>query len=321
MKRISKFLSLTLLLIPSVVCAETLQLVTSLDPLEAKEYISAFEKDTGISVQWIRLSAGETLARLKSEAKNPSQDVWFGAPATEFVAAKHANLLEPYKSKMTEIIPKEWKDKDGYWTGVYFGAIVFVTRDNVIPPSSWQELLEPKFKGEVVVSYPYTAGTGYAIYAGLVSIMGEKTALDYYTKLDKQIRRYTKSGSSPIVDVGLEEIKIGIVFDQDALRKGISRGFPIQMAYPKDGVPYEIGGVAAIRGGNVDLAKRFIDWSVSLQAQDTMHKWYRVPLNPKAIVNEKSKKPKDLPLIKMDLEKAGLDRERLINEWRERVGK
>ncbi len=315
------FLFILFLFLPLIAKAETLNLVTALDPLEAREYVSAFEKDTGIKVNWIRLSAGEALARLKSESKNPTQDVWFGAPSTEFVAAKRSALLSPYVSKETNAIDKKWRDKDGYWTGVYFGAIVFITHDGITPPTSWQDLLKPEYKGEIVVSYPYTAGTGYTVLAGLVAMQGEDNAISYYEKLDKQIRRYTKSGGAPIVEVGLGEANVGIVFDQDALRKGVSRGFPLQLTYPTDGVPYEIGGVATIKGGNEKLAGKFIDWITSLEGQDLMQKWFRVPLLSKAQLNVKSKNPRELNLAKIDIEKAGNSREELINKWREKIGK
>ena len=43
-----------------------LQLYTSLDTQEAPTYIEAFETATGIVVEWVRLSAGDALARLEA---------------------------------------------------------------------------------------------------------------------------------------------------------------------------------------------------------------------------------------------------------------
>ena len=37
-----------------------------------------YEQETGIKVNWIRLSSGETLARLRAEKENPQADVWWG---------------------------------------------------------------------------------------------------------------------------------------------------------------------------------------------------------------------------------------------------
>lgn len=315
-------LVLILILIPSAASAEALDIVTSLDPLEATEYIEAFKKDTGIDVQWIRLSAGEALTRLKAESANSSQDVWFGAPLPEFIAAKKSGLLAPVDAiKNLRAIPERWRDPEGYWIGIYFGAIAFISGAGVNPPGSWQDLLRPEYRNEIAVSYPYTAGTGFTILAGLIAIMGEEGAIEYYRDLDRQVRRYMKSGGAPIIDVGLGEAGVGIVFDQDANRKGKSRGFDITITYPADGVPYEIGAVAAIRGGDEALARKFIEWAASLRAQNLMHIWYRVPLHPKAKINEANRRPEDLNLAPMDFEKAGAQREGIIRRWRERIGR
>ena len=75
--------------------ADVLHMYTALDPNEAKVYIEAFMKDTKINVEWVRMSAGEVLTRLKAEAKNPQVSLWFGGPSTEFIAGKKEGLLSP----------------------------------------------------------------------------------------------------------------------------------------------------------------------------------------------------------------------------------
>jgi iron(III) transport system substrate-binding protein len=68
----------------------------------------AFEaKYPEIDVQWIRLSSGEGLARVQSEAGNPTFDIWWGGPMDTFIAAKPLGLLEQYESpNLKNIIPE-----------------------------------------------------------------------------------------------------------------------------------------------------------------------------------------------------------------------
>lgn len=322
MKKSFIFTALLVLISLAAHASEKLNLVTSLDPLEAREYIMEFEKASGIKVQWIRLAAGEALSRLKSEAKNPTQDIWFGAPSPEFVAAKNAGLLQSYSSSATAKIPQKWRDPENFWTPIYFGAIGFITHEGTRPPTSWEDLLLPEYKGEIVVSYPYTAGTGFTIFAGLCAIMGEEKALEYAKALDANVRRYTKSGGSPIIEVGLGEAGVGIVFEQDAVRKGVSRGFPISVTMPSDGVPFEVGGVAMINGAkDPEPAKKFIDWIVSMPAQNMMQKWFRTPILPSAKIPEGVHKLSEMKLAPMTSADSGLKREEIIRKWREKVGK
>src|SRR4030042_1339827 len=75
--------------------ADVLHMYTALDPNEAKVYIEAFIKDTKINVEWVRMSAGEVLTRLKAESKNPQVSLWYGGPSAEFIAGKKEGLLIP----------------------------------------------------------------------------------------------------------------------------------------------------------------------------------------------------------------------------------
>ena len=135
---------------------EALRMYTSLDPNEAKVYIEAFIKDTGIKVDWVRMSAGEVLTRTKAEAKNPQVSITFGGPSVEYIAAKKEGLLAPYKSPVgAPFLKGNLKDSEDFWTGFYFGAIGFGNNTawfekNKVPlPTSWQDLLRPELKANI----------------------------------------------------------------------------------------------------------------------------------------------------------------------------
>ena len=303
--------------------AQTLHVVTSLDPLEAKEYLKQFQAETKIAVTTIRLSAGEVVARLKAEKNNPTQSVWFGGPSLDYIAAREEKLLEPYSSSTTQKIPEKFRDPKGYWTGIYFGSLGFVTykpfldKNGLPPPQSWNDWIQPVYKNEIAVALPYTSGTGFTLYAGLVQLMGEEGGLQYWKKLDQNLRHYTKSGSGPVLETALGEVGGGMAFSQDIWRKATSRGFPVVVSYPKEGTPYEIGGVAIIKGAKEkEAAQKFVDWIVSLKAQNQMHKWGRYPIFPGALSPKGLGGPADLKLI--DINPAlGLKRDLLLTRWRQ----
>jgi iron(III) transport system substrate-binding protein len=308
---------------------DVLHMYTALDPNEAKIYIEAFTKDTKINVEWVRMSAGEVLTRLKAESKNPQVSFWFGGPSSEFIAGKKEGLLLPYKSPVgAPFLKGNLKDPQDFWTGFYFGAIGFGNNTswfekNKLPlPTSWQDLLKPEFKGNISIAYPYTSGTAFTTLATLVQIMGEDKAFDYWKKLDANIHHYNTSGSACITQAGLGEIAIGIAFSHDILAKGTSKGYPIKGSFPSEGTGYEIGGLALIKGGlEPELAKKFIDWTLSKRAQELMKVWFRIPLNPQAEIAAGATKATDVKLINYDDEWAGNNNKRLIEKWRQTIGK
>ncbi|MCK5767313.1 MAG: iron ABC transporter substrate-binding protein, partial [Candidatus Atribacteria bacterium] len=84
-------LSLTLLMVLVMLCSviltglaadKVLRMYTAFDTEEAKYYIEAFEKETGIEVEWVRMSSGEVLARIEAESANPQASMWHAGSNT-----------------------------------------------------------------------------------------------------------------------------------------------------------------------------------------------------------------------------------------------
>lgn len=75
-----------------------LTVYTALPDTEVPTYYSEFQKETGIKIQSVRLSAGELLARVTAEKNNPQASVWFGSSLDNFVPAGKAGFLEAYQS-------------------------------------------------------------------------------------------------------------------------------------------------------------------------------------------------------------------------------
>ena len=86
----------------------------------------AFEEETGIETSFVRRSSGETLAALIAGADDPEFSVWFGGPSDTYIAGTEEGILEPYVSPNAADIPDDQKDPDGYWTGIYIGALGFL---------------------------------------------------------------------------------------------------------------------------------------------------------------------------------------------------
>jgi iron(III) transport system substrate-binding protein len=109
-------------------------------------------------------------------------------------------------------------------------------------------------------------------------------------KLHKNIAHYTKSGVAPGILAGRGEIAIAIVFLHDVVYQ-IEEGYPVTAIAPKEGTGYEIGGLNLVKGApHPEMAKKFIDWVVSAEAQETQPKVgaYQIPTNTNAKMPEKA---------------------------------
>ena len=287
-----------------------------------------FEKATGIKVNFVRMSGGETMGRITAEKENPIASVWYGGPADSFIAAKNQDLLLPYVSPNAEVVDDRFKDKEGYWTGIYQGLLGFVCdgryfeENNLELPTTWGDLLKPEFEKRIIVANPGSSGTAYTLLSTMVQLKGEEEGIAYMDQLDKQIKQYTKSGSAPAKSAALGEAAIGITFIHNGLRH-YEEGFTnIQLSLPTEGTGYEIGAMAILNGApELEAAKIFIDWALTTDAQELGQKngSFQFLTNPNAQPPEKVMKFKDANLIDYDLVWSGDNRERLLGLWNDAV--
>ncbi len=171
-KRLPVLLILVLLFVIAPVGAQENTLTVLCTPQEdwCVAMTQAFEAETGIATSYVRMSSGESLARLRATADNPEFSVWWGGPADAFIAATEEGLLDQYFSPNAEVIPDQQKDPDGYWTGVYVGALGFCSNVEILdelgidPPTSWQDLLDPALQGNVAMAHPATSGTAFTAF-------------------------------------------------------------------------------------------------------------------------------------------------------------
>ncbi len=248
-----------------------------------------FESKYGITVNYVRLSSGEALARIKAEKDNPQFDIWWGGPLDSFVAAKGEGLLEAYDSPNYKNLQDnpQFKDPDNYWVGIYVGSLGFATNTDWLAahpdakaPESWDDLLKPEFTRQIMVAHPSTSGTSYTALATVLQLRGEEAGWEYIKKYAGQIAQYTKSGAAPAKFVGQGEAAVAIVFSHDIVHEIDDNKQPLVLTFPKEGTGWEIGGMGIIKGAkHLQAAKQWYDWALTpeTQALGPKYKAYQAP--------------------------------------------
>ena len=100
----------------------------------------------------------------------------------------------------------------------------------------------------------------------------------------------------------------------------IVRGFPVEPVLPCEGVGYEVGSVAIVKGArNAEAARRFVDWSLSAEGQTVGldAKEYAIPTNRSVALPPQVPKLTDIKVIDYDFAKYGSSdtRKRLLERW------
>ena len=230
-----------------------------------------FQELYGITVNRQRLSTGEVAAKIEEENGNPSGDVWFGGTTDPYNESVAKGLLEAYDAKnAVHLTSPLYRDKDGYWYGIYKGILGFmvnteeIERLGLTAPADWDDLIKPEYKGLIWMSNPNTAGTAKLIINTMVQMKGHDAAMEYFKALDENIAQYTKSGSGPSKMVGPGECVIGIGFLHDGITQILAGYDNIALVVPASGTSYEVGATAIFKGAkHQNAAKLWIEYALS----------------------------------------------------------
>ncbi len=296
---------------------------------QCREGATMFERATGIKVSMVRKSTGEVYAQVKAEASNPRGDVWWGGPGEPHLQAAEEGLLDEYRSpKLAEL--HDWAQRHAEQSkfrtsGIYLGALgvgyntEMLKKKGLPEPKCWADLLDPAYRDEVQIADPSSSGTAYVFLATTVQRLGEEKGFDYLKALHKNINQYTKSGIAPVKATALGETAIGIAFIHDMLTQKL-QGAPIKTVAPCEGTGYETGSVSIIKGGrNAEAARRFIDFTLSPEAQNINAKLKinSIPSNRNAELSPDAPKFSEIKLIDYDTPRWGspAERSRLLKKF------
>lgn len=291
-----------------------------------KELFDMFTKDTGAPVEFVSMSSGEVLSKLKAEGGKPEADLWFGGGIDSFMSAADSGLLEKVDFDRASSFADGFKSKDNYWFSKGATVVGFIVNHDILneigaeAPKSWADLTNAAYKDEIMMSSPAVSGTNYAAVAALLQNMGDDAGWEYFTQLNDNIPYYTKRGSDPSTRVASGEAAVGITYIDKTLDDILADG-TLEIVYPEEGLPWMPDGVAAFANADdVEDAKLFIEWLFS--SDDN--------LKALADIDKKTTMLLALPdikgltldfdssqLLKEDLSKFGDDRDATLEKWSE----
>lgn len=260
------------------------QVVVAGFPALAEPMAEAFERDTGIALEWLGGRSGDLSARFAEEARtgNLSMDVILGG--TQEIAPMREGLLKPIGPDL--LLPgvtdeENWSDGAIKWLddeGTYIpqpAEYVYgwpVVNTDIINPAeinTWEDLLDEKYKGQIAAYDPTTGGPGQGIAVWLYAALG----LDYVRDLflgqevtfstdTQQLAEWASRGTYPIVigtvQINVERLKAEGVENLEVLLMDEEPGFSTGgYSLPKqaEGAP------------NPNAATVFLNWYMSQPGQ------------------------------------------------------
>lgn len=291
-----------------------------------KKLFEKFTQDVGCDVEFVSMSSGEALSKLKAEGGTPAADLWFGGGIDSFMSAKESGLLEQVNFDAASRFADTFKDPDNYWFSKGATVVGFIVNNDILDeigaeaPKSWADLTNAAYRDDIVMSTPAVSGTNYAAVDALLQYMGEDAGWQYFSQLNENIPYYTKRGSDPSTRVSQGEAAIGITYIDGTLDELLQSG-ELSLVYPTEGMPYMPDGVAVFKNADdVDDAKLFVEWLFS----NDENMAYLASIDKKSTILMCIPDVQGVEatfdtsqLMKEDTTKFGPDREAVLAKWQE----
>jgi len=252
-----------------------------------------------VTVKTNAIPAGTPVAygRIVEWKGKPEADIFWGGESALFEKLADQKLLQKVEiSKETwESIPASigkpkpipLKDKDGYWVGTAlepYGLVYNpkrIQRLGVRAPKDWDDLLDPKLKGEVAQCAPTRSSSSNATYEVILSMYGEGRGWDWLKKLASNTGHFTARSRDVPTVVAKGEFAAGFAVPSYMAFEEKLAGFDIRYAAPKNAfvTPEPMAILAGAR--NPKAARAFIEFLLTERGQKVFMERGLFPITPK----------------------------------------
>ncbi len=239
--------------------------------------VTAFQRATGIPVSLENNSTGPLVTQIEASRNNPKWGLlWVDGP-TVFAGLDSQHLLvrgfEPkvnWDSLGRQSVPK---DKSYVPTGVTLtAALVYNSAKVSKPPSTWQALLSPRWKGKVGMNDPSISGPTYPFVAGMMNYLGSiKAGERYFEKLKANGLLVNQTNGPTLAALSSGQIDLALVQNSAGIgAKFTDHALKIKYLPPITLLPSCIGIDAKAPLVERQEAERFAQYVLSAAGQKVM---------------------------------------------------
>lgn len=284
-------------------------LYTSQPNTDAQQTIDAFKaKYPKVDISYVRDGTPLILAKLRAEieAGAPQADLLLIADSVTMEGLKKEGRLLAHEKADVSAYPAGIHDKDKFWfsTKLITTGIVYNTKAP-IKPASWQDLLKPDTKGQIVLPSPLNSGAAMIHTVTVTSNLPE--GWSYYEKLKGNNALASGGNGDVLKAVAGGEKLYGIIVDYMPIREK-AKGAPVEFVFPKEGVSAVTEPVAILKSSkNPEAAKAFVDFVLSQDGQQLATKMGYVPAHPAVALPAGYPARADIKLMGFDAAKALTD--------------
>ncbi len=234
-------------------------------------------RNPDVDVRWLDMGSQEVYDRVRSEAANPQADVWYGGPQQIFVRGAEDGLLAPYRPQWAGAVPETSRGPQDLYFASYRTAPVLVYNTQAVKreeaPADWDDLLDPKWKGKILIRDPLASGTMRTLYGMILARSAQETGnpergWEWLRRFDVQTKEYVQNPALLMEKLNRREGLITVWELTDMLWQA-KRGAPLGYRFAASGAPVIDDSLGLVKGArHPEEAKAFIEFVGSIEGQE-----------------------------------------------------
>lgn len=242
----------------------------------SKPLLDAFLKEYPfIKAELVRAGEEQLTNRMLSETRAGQ---WlFDAVSTSSIGALiERKMITPYLAPERDAFMDQFKDPQGYWTGVFANNLVLAYNTKMVAvkdaPKDYPDLLQPRWKGQMLMD-----STDYDWFGTLITAWGREKTVKYMQQLAKQepLWRRGHGLTAQLVGAGETGLAWAYSFRIERMKR---EGAPVEWIETFDPIVVTVSGIGlSAKATNPNAAKLLINFATSKKGQEMVREMRRIP--------------------------------------------
>jgi iron(III) transport system substrate-binding protein len=242
----------------------------------SKPLLDAFTKEYPfIKADLVRAGEEQLTNRIMSETR--AGKWYFDAVSTSAISVMaEKQILARYPAPERDAFIDQFKDPQGYWTGVFVNNLVLAYNTRMVAakdaPKDYPDLLDPKWKGQILMD-----STDYDWFGTLMTVWGKEKTVQYMQRLARQEPSWRRGHglTAQLVGAGETPLAWAYSFRIERMKR---EGAPVEWVETFDPLVVTISGIAlSAKAANPNAARLLINFATSKKGQEMVREMRRIP--------------------------------------------